>query len=132
MATNYSILVDVELQTKKAQQQLQNAFKNTKVTIDSSGVQNLTNQTRQAEKAAQDMSLSYQAANAILRETVEIVSSMVEQVYELDGALTEFKKVSDLSGASLDKYVDKLSAMGSQVARTGKPKCQAPCVRMVN
>ena len=28
------------------------------------------------------------------------------------------KKVSDLSGETLDNYVDKLSIMGSEVART--------------
>lgn len=36
------------------------------------------------------------------------------------------KKVSDLSGSSLDNYVAKLSEMGTVVARTGKPKRQAP------
>lgn len=42
------------------------------------------------------------------------------------------KKVSDLSGISLDNYVSKLSEMGTAVARTGKPKCQAPDVGIVN
>ena len=42
------------------------------------------------------------------------------------------KKVSDLSGSALDDYVAKLSEMGSAVARTGKPKCQAPDDGIVN
>ena len=43
---------------------------------------------------------------------------MVGQYAELDAATTEFKKVSDLSGASLDKYVNQLGKMGTSVART--------------
>lgn len=132
MATNYSILVDVELQTKQAQQQLKNAFKNTKVTIDSSDMKDLTAQTNKATESVEDLGLTFQQANLIMQKSLDIIASMVEQVYELDGAITEFKKVSDLSGTSLDKYVDKLSKMGSQVARTGKPKRQAPCVGIVN
>ena len=46
--------------------------------------------------------------------------------------LTEFKKVSDLSGASLDNYTSKLSEIGKTVARTGKPKRQARSDGMVN
>ena len=46
------------------------------------------------------------------------MSSMVEQVYELDDAMVEYRKVSDLSGTSLDNYVNKLSEMRSGVART--------------
>lgn len=62
--------------------------------------------------------LTFQAANMILSQTVDIVSAVVEQVYELNTAQTEFKKVSDLTGASLDNYTQKLSEMGRKVART--------------
>lgn len=103
MATNYSILVDVELQTKQAQQQLKNAFKNTKVTIDSSDMKDLTAQTNKATESVEDLGLTFQQANLIMQKSLDIIASMVEQVYELDGAITEFKKVSDLSGTSLDK-----------------------------
>lgn len=70
--------------------------------------------------------LSFQAANEIFSKTIDILSSMFDQVLELDSALTEFTKVSDLSGSSLDNYVNKLSQMGSTVARTGKPKRSEP------
>lgn len=42
----------------------------------------------------------------------------VESVFELDEAVTEFKKVSDLSGDALDDYTEKLGKMGQEVART--------------
>ena len=57
---------------------------------------------------------------------------MVDQVYELDSAMTEFQKVSNLRGRDLDDYQQKLSEIGRTVARTGKPKCQARNVRIEN
>lgn len=43
---------------------------------------------------------------------------MVKQYANLDKATTEFKKVSDLSGSSLDKYLDKLGQLGKTTGRT--------------
>ena len=42
----------------------------------------------------------------------------IETVKEFDDAVTEFKKVSDLSGESLDDYTQKLGELGKTVART--------------
>lgn len=127
MANNsaWSILVGVELDTnaKKIQEQLDKVSKNTTVNLD----------TKQAKKnvdslasSVEDLGLTYQAANAIMQTSLDIISSMIEQTFKLDTALTEFKKVSDLSGTALDEYTQKLSEMGRTVARTGKPKCLAP------
>ena len=49
----------------------------------------------------------------------DTIKSFAEQTFEMDSALTDFKKVSDLSGDSLDQYVNKLQDLGSTVARTG-------------
>ena len=125
----WSILVGVELETTKIKSQLKEATKGLKVSVDAKdaveGIDNLDNSIKNA-------SLSFQAANEVFSTTIDIISAMTEQVFELDTALTEFKKVSDLSGTALDNYVDKLSTMGSTVARTGKPKCLTPNVGMVN
>lgn len=135
--SNFSILADVELDLKSIQQQL-NRHKiifdidGKSIRVAGMGLEELSDKAENAAKSGKDLELSYQAANAVFRTTVDILTSMVEQVYELDGAMTEFKKVSDLNGASLDKYVSKLATMGKQVARTGKPKRQAPCDGMVN
>lgn len=127
--SNYSILVDVELQTSTIQQQLNNAAKNTKISFDTKNAkENIDDLTISAE----NMGLTFQEANLIMSKSIDIISSMVEEVYNLDTALTEFKKVSDLSGESLDNYVSKLNEMGTAVARTGKPKCQAPDDGIVN
>ena len=37
---------------------------------------------------------------------------------DFDDALTEFKKVSDLSGDSLNEYTQQLGELGESVART--------------
>lgn len=125
----WSILVGVELETTKIKSQLQEATKGLKVSVDAKdaveGIDNLDSSIKNA-------SLSFQAANEVFSTTIDIISAMTEQVFELDTALTEFKKVSDLSGTALDNYVEKLSTMGSTVARTGKPKCLTPNVRIVN
>lgn len=123
MANNYSVLVGVELDTKNVQQQLNQNLKNLKVDLNTKdavkGMQDLNS-------ATEDVSLTFQAANEIFSKSIEIIGAMVDQVYELDAAIIEFQKVSDLSGESLDNYISKLNEMGSTVARTGKPKCQAP------
>ena len=132
MAKNaWSVLVGVELDTnaQKIQQQLNKISKDLKVDIDTKDAKNGVDSLTQS---VEDLSLSYQAANAILSKSIEIISSMVNEVYALDTALTEYKKVSDLSGKSLDNYVTKLANMGNAVARTGKPKSQAPDDGIVN
>lgn len=114
-SNNYSILVDVELQTASAKKQLEEEFKKTKISVDTKESQA---SIEALGDAMEDTSLTFNVANEIFRQSIELIGSMVEEVYELDSALTEFKKVSDLSGASLNDYVDKLSTMGSEVART--------------
>ena len=69
--------------------------------------------------STEDTEITFQQANMVMQQSLEIIKSMVDQVFELDAALIEFQKVSDLSGASLDNYVDRLSEMGLTVGRTG-------------
>lgn len=81
---NYSILVDVSLQTKQVQQQLDNIkLKSMKLDIDDSGV-------KKATSSVEDLQLSFQAANAIFRETKQILSDMFTEVVNFDDSLTEF------------------------------------------
>lgn len=53
-----------------------------------------------------------------LKNVVVNVGQALEPLLEFDKELTEFKKVSDLSGDSLDRYTKKLGEMGAEVART--------------
>lgn len=82
------------------------------------GVHELTN-------AGEQMGLTYQAAYTIFSSCTDAIGSMVNQVLELDKAMIEFQKVSDLQGSGLDAYVDKLSDSGRTVARTGSEMLEA-------
>lgn len=127
MASQYSILVDVDFNTSQIQQKLQQATQNTKINLDvnSSGID-------QAAKSAENLGLTFQEANLIMSKSLDIITSMVDEVYALDESLTQFKRVSNLSGEALENYKEKLSEIGKTVARTGKPKSQARSDGMVN
>lgn len=97
-SNNYSILVDVELQTSTIKKQLDDALKEAKLKINSDDAKSASDDLKklkdasdQAAGSADDLSLSYQAANAILRQSIDIIASMVDQVYSLDTALTELE-----------------------------------------
>lgn len=122
---NYSIKVGVDLDTSDIQKQLQEASKAATLKIDSKGLKEadvdagkLAESMGDVNTAAQENEVTWNALNIIFTKTVQLFSDMIEQVYELDGALTEFKKVSDLSGESLSAYVDRLGKIGETVART--------------
>lgn len=57
-------------------------------------------------------------ASLPIRAVQTMITQTISSVKEFDGALTEFRKVSSLSGDSLTSYVDKLGELGSTVART--------------
>lgn len=117
---NYSILVDVELQTESIKKQLNES------------VVKLKKETDKAKMSAEDLTLTWQQSAEIMDKALSTIENMVEQVYKLNAATIEFQKVSDLSGQQLDDYVQQLSDLGSNVARTGKPLCLSQRVQMVN
>lgn len=73
-------------------------------------------------QAGQNLELTYNAAHAIFTKTLNVLEAMVDEVFKMDAAMTEFKKVSDLRDTGLEEYVDSLAEAGTKVARTGKPK----------
>ena len=99
---------------------------------------NLTSVASASEKSAKGMRsfgaetlgvtkkvIQFGAITAIIRGVTSGLGDMVKNVYELDGALTEFKKVSDLSGKGLERYTDQAYKVGKTVARTGTEMVQA-------
>lgn len=117
MASNYSIIVDVDFQKSKVEQKLSDVVQN---------LNSLTEAKKKATSAGNDLNLTFNVANELFQKSTQIITDMVGQIYELDTALTEFKKVSELSGDALNDYVSQLSAMGGEVARTGKPNRSEP------
>lgn len=132
MAVNYSVVVQAELDLKKIKEQLKEVASNgvdLKVHGAAQGkkeIDDVTKSTRQLNEAGQDLELTFNVAHEVFSKFLSVVKDMAGQVYELDAALTEFKKVSDLSGSALDEYVDKLSQLGQEVGRTGKPNRSEP------
>lgn len=108
---NYSILVDATFETSQIQKKLKEAARDVDVKINVDA--------ENAKQQINDLELNFNAANEVFSKTIDIISSLSEQVFELDGALTEFRKVSDLQGSALDDYVDKLTQIGLEVGRTG-------------
>lgn len=135
MASNggYSIYVEAELNLDKLKKDLQTRGLKLPVTADASGakevsktLEDISNKMEDANSQVSQFGLTWQEASSIMSKCVDIIEKMTDQVFELDTSLTEFKKVSDLSESSLDSYVDKLSDMGKEVARTGKPNRSEP------
>ena len=114
--SNYSIIVDAKLDLESIDKQLKQSRKTIKFDVDS----------QSAKQQLQDLGLTYQQLQLIASQSIETFKILSEQVFELDGAITEFQKVSDLSGDALDRYVSKLSEAGREVSRTGKPNRSEP------
>lgn len=139
MATNrhYSITMGTLLDLTGAWKDYENfkkavEGKQVKFDIDSKGIKqtgqevdNLDRSLRTQDETLTGNLLTFQAANMLLSKTVDILSSMVDEVFALNAAQIEFRKVSDLSGAALDNYTQKLGKMGRQVARTSTEMVEA-------
>lgn len=68
---------------------------------------------------------TYMSVTTVFYQGVYAIKSMVSEVKNLDDSLTEFKKVSDLAGDSLDRYVKKAYEAGETVAKTGRQVIEA-------
>lgn len=62
----------------------------------------------------------FYVASLPIRAVQKAITDAVQSVKDFDSAITEFRKVSDLSGKSLDEYCDKLERLGELTARTRK------------
>lgn len=128
MATsNFSVLVDLVPDVSSLKQKLKNQKIeiNTKVT-GTEQVKNLNTAVQDTNKSVEEATITWQQYREVLNLATRAIESFVGQTMEMDEALTEFKKVSTLSGNELDRYVDKLAQAGKQVARTGKPNRSEP------
>ena len=68
---------------------------------------------------------TYMSVTTVFYQGVHAIKSMVSEVKNLDDSLTEFKKVSDLAGDSLDRYVKKAYEAGETIAKTGREMIDA-------
>ena len=69
--------------------------------------------------------IQFGAVTAVIRGVTSGFGDMVQNVFELDSALTEFKKVSDLTGKGLKDYTTQAYKAGRETARTGTEMIEA-------
>lgn len=134
--TDFTILARVKLDASDIQKQLDDAGKKVKdiqikVRTDGTdsaqrGLEDIGDSADKAAKSVDNLNLTFNVANEVFQVAKEVVGDLVQEVYTLNDAMTEFKKVSDLRDGQLDAYVDKLSKLGKQVGRTGKPNRSEP------
>lgn len=118
MATTWKVSVGVDLDVSSIQKQLDQVHGHIDLSDSTSSVKGLT-------AAGKQMNLTYQAAYSIFSKSVGAIASMVDQVKEMDSAVTEFRKISELSGASLNNYINDLYEAGKQTGRTTSAMIEA-------
>lgn len=69
--------------------------------------------------------IQFGAVTAVIRGVTSGFGDMVQNVFELDSALTEFRKVSNLTGKELERYTDQAYKAGRETARTGTEMVEA-------
>lgn len=111
---------------KSGLKSLQNEFRETTTQARALGKTGDTAFTKLRKNAKQF--LNYLGSATLIMTGVNAVRNMVSAVTELDSSLVELRKVSDLSGESLQTFVDKAYQMSSTVARTGKEVIDATTV----
>ncbi len=125
-SSDWKILVGVELDTSDIQSQLEKVTgKGSKVSLDTSAA---TKNLNSMNKSATASGLTLQEANMVWNSSIGVLKSFANEILTVDKSLTEFKKVSDLQGDSLDKYVKKLQVMGREVGRTGSEMVDAATI----
>lgn len=125
---DYSIVLNAQVDAqsiKDSLNKLQKQLPDLKLNFNTGDINNATKAVNDNVEAVDSAMLTYQQANLLLQDTIKIVKSMANEVYSLDSALTDYRKVSDLTGKSLDEYVAKLTESGQAVARTTSEMVEA-------
>lgn len=124
---NYNLKVEANVSTAKvdaAMKSLQNKYE--KITIGKGITKNLNEASKATKTLGQDFLdtskkvAKFGAITAVLGTFTTVMYKAVDSVLEMDKALTEFKKVSDLSGDGLKEFTQRATEAGQAVARTGK------------
>jgi division protein CdvB (Snf7/Vps24/ESCRT-III family) len=62
------------------------------------------------------------------RKIISTITDMIDTVSSLDASIVELKKVTDLTGDSLEGFVSRAYDVGSQLARTGQEVVDAAAI----
>lgn len=120
----------------------QGKVSNIKLSVDTSKVANGTKQLKSFNNAAAEGKkhadkwkyswskafqsfTTYMSVTTVFYQIIHTIKDMVSEVTELDGALVELKKVTDLEGESLKKFTREAYDAGVNVAKTGTEMVEA-------
>lgn len=138
---NYILNLQAKVNISDIKRQLESASKTATVTVDvntTKATSNVSKLNNSVDKTSTSLKTASKNADTFgnriynvgrkLQSVSNIMSGIrslaimtyqaLNPLWEFDKALTEFKKVSDLSGEALTEYTDKLGKMGIEVART--------------
>lgn len=141
MAGKFEILVSASLSkeaTSKIQSQLNKIASGISLNVSSNGVtglnktllglQNTMNDTNNygssLTKTIENFS-NWKITQTAINGVKEALSSVVEEVKDLDSSLVEFQKVTDLTDSELDSFIQKSFDTAEAVARTGREAIDA-------
>ena len=68
---------------------------------------------------------TYMSVTTVFYQIIHTIKDMISEVTDLDGALVELKKVTDLEGESLQRFTKEAYAAGANVAKTGTEMVEA-------
>lgn len=129
---SYNLKIEANVSTAKvdaAMKSLQNKYE--KITIGKGITKNLNEASKATKTLGQDFLdtskkvAKFGAITAVLSAFTGVMYKAVDSVLEMDKALTEFKKVSDLSGDGLKEFTQRATEAGQAVARTGAQMIEA-------
>lgn len=141
MNNDFKIRITAEFdsaQAKSAIQQGLNGIENktVKINADSSQIKNATTQMKKLNQEAKEGQTiwnklgyewkkafasftMYSTVTTVFYQSINAIRMMVTEVAELDASLVELRKVTDLSGSSLEEFTQKAYAAAETVAKTG-------------
>lgn len=84
----------------------------------------LSNKAQHLSQTFADVAAN-QLVSTGLRVLRQGISDAIEEVVNFDAVLIEFRKVSDITGESLDNYIEKAAQLGETVGRSASEMIQA-------
>lgn len=135
-SNNYHILVKAILDESNLQGQINKAASKIKnVKIGDAGTKTATSGFNKMNQAIDETSQSmgdiiakttkWQIGTQVIDSVYNAFRNGVSAVFELDAAMTELRKVSDLTGDELQQFGDKALQVGERVARTATQVIEA-------
>lgn len=146
MASKFEILLQARLDKSSSTEQIRADIKtleknlalNIPINVNTKSTNELKNSLKEVESAAKgakehtqglsDIASKFsrwQIIGDVIHGVKNGIQDMVEQVFELDASLTEFRKVTDLTEDQMDSFINKSYEVAESVARTGREAIDA-------